>query len=179
MIAAVARNFLFKPPIPETVIVQQLKSLNRWETASFTAEKIIDKSTDQKGLKHLLFGDRVLLIAYGEVIAGYDLAKMKPDYVQIQKDTVSVHLPVTEILVSRIDNTKTRVYDRRQGLLTKGDVDLEAQARSEAESVIRKAACDAGIFKKAEDNARKQLTTLLSKYGFNKIEILTFPSSCK
>ena len=60
-------------------VITQVQSLSQLETASFTIDKIIEAGTDYNKINQLLFGDKLLLVAHGEVIAGYDLSKIKPE----------------------------------------------------------------------------------------------------
>lgn len=175
--------FFFRPTnyridVNQTAVIKEMRELNRFETASFTIEKIIEAGTNNNAFSEFLFGDRVLLIAHGEVIAGLNLANLKEDAITIKDNEIRAELPAPEILFVRIDNHKTRVYDRDQGMLTKGDKDLEAQARQAAEEEIRKAACEANILDQAAGNARKQLTALFSTLGFTKIILIIPEARC-
>ncbi len=154
-----------------TAIVLKLQSLDRFETASFTIEKVIDAGTSSSDLKEFFFGDRLLLIAHGEVIAGFDLSTLSKDDIVVESKNVTITLPKPLILLSKLDNDKTRVYDRRQGLLTKGDKDLESEARLAAEESILEAACSGGVLDEASKNGRTQLTALLKALGFTTVVI--------
>src|SRR3989338_6907977 len=56
-------------------VIKQIQSLQRLETASFTIEKIIDAGASGDNVfQRLLFGDKILLIAHGQAIAGFDLS---------------------------------------------------------------------------------------------------------
>lgn len=160
-------------------VIKELRSLNRLETASFTIEKIIDAGTSGSALRQFFVGDRLLLIAHGEVIAGFDLSRLDENSLSVEDDeTLRLSLPAPEILVSRLDNEETRVYDRRTGIFTRGDEDLESQARQAAEETIRDAACKGGILDEASKNARSQLTALFKTAGYTTV-ILDIPEgSC-
>ncbi len=159
-------------------VVKQLQSLNRFETSTFTVEKIIDAGTNYNDIQQFLVGDKLLLIAHGQVIAGFDLSKLSANHVQVDKDTIILNLPKPQILVTKLDNELTRVYDRRQGILNHGDKDLESKARAAAERSITDAACQGRILDEAAKNGRNQLTTLLKSFGFNTVIINVPQSSC-
>ncbi len=159
-------------------VIKQMESLNRIETASFTLEKIIDVQTSGTALQRLLYGDRILLIAHGQVIAGFDLSKVKEDQIQIDGKKLKIQLPAPEILVTTLDNNQTRVYDRDQGILTKGDQNLESEARNEAERVIRDAACKGGILDEASKNAKNQMTSQFKGLGFEEVNIEIPKGTC-
>lgn len=171
------RQSSYRIDVSRSAVITELKNLNRLETASFTIEKIIDAQTASTGqIQEFLFGDKLLLIAHGEVIAGIDLSKLQESDISIQEKNITIQLPAAEILVVSMDNTKTKVYDRRTGILSKGSKDLEAEARMEAEQSIRQAACEGGILDEATENARRQLTTLFRTLSFEQITI-TIPSA--
>lgn len=159
-------------------VIKQIKSLNRLETASYTIEKIIEAGTNDNAFKEFLYGDRILLIAHGQVIAGIDLSKVTEKDIETNGTVIRLTLPPPQILITSLDNEKTRVYDRKQGLFTKGNKDLEAQARSEAEKSIRASACEGNILATASENARKQLTALLSSLGYSTITIEIPSATC-
>lgn len=159
-------------------VVKELRELKRYETSSFTIEKIIDAGTDYGQLKQMLIGDRILLIAHGEVIAGFDLETLTDDAAEINGQVITLTLPPPQILVTRLDSEKTRVYDRRVGLLSQGEKDLESVARAQAEQAIKDAACQSGVLTTASENARNQLTTLLKAIGFASVSITIPQGTC-
>lgn len=159
-------------------VIKQVQSLNRLETAQFTIEKVIDAGTNGNAFQNFLFGDKLLLIAQGEVIAGVDMSKITDNDVAIDGSTLHLTLPPAQILVTTLNNDQTRVYDRRTGLLTKGDKDLESKAREQATTLIRQAACDGHILDTAATNARTQLTVLLKSLGFTTVIINIPQATC-
>lgn len=159
-------------------VIKEMRSLQRFETASFTIEKIIDGGTSGNVFQQFLFGDKILLIAHGQVIAGLDLSQISEKDIEIKNQNIRVTLPKPQILVTTLDNTQTKVYDRTRGILSPGDKDLESKAREAAETSITKAACEGGILKQAGDNARKQLTAFFSALGFTQISIDIPEGSC-
>jgi hypothetical protein len=155
-------------PDPVTV-VQQVRSLSRLETAQYTIEKVITAETGQGALA-ALFGDRLIFVAHGQVIAGVDLSKLRGgDVVVSPAGEVTIIVPAAEIFVTSLDNNKSYVYDRQTGLLTKGDQNLETQARQVAQQQIEQGALEDGILKLAQDNAASYLERLLRSLGFTSV----------
>lgn len=168
----------FAPRYNDTAVVKQIRSLNKWETTSYSIEKIIDKGTSGNVFERLLFGNRVLLIAHGEVVGGFDLSTLSTDSVNINGSTITVTLPAPQILTTSLNEAETRVYDRQKGLLVPPDNNLESDARVEAINTIRTAACSEGILSAASDNARKQISSMLSSFGFTSITINIPQGNC-
>jgi Protein of unknown function (DUF4230) len=153
-------------------VITQVQALSRLETASFTIDKIIEAGTDYNKLNQFLFGDRLLLVAHGEVIAGFDLSKMEPEDFSGVGKSITINLPAPEIFSVTLDNEQTRVFDRDQGFLTKGNLNLEAEARQQAEQSIRQAACEGNILNTAEKNVKTQLETIFKAAGFTEVTIV-------
>ena len=156
-----------------TSVIQEIKELQRLETAQFTIEKVIEAKTNGNVFEEVLYGDKILLIAHGKVIAGIDFSQITEDSIQIEGEKISFTLPPAELFFTNLDEGQTKVYDRTQGLLSKGNKDLETTARQQASETIKKAACEGGILNEATDNAKKQLTALLQRFGFQEVEVLT------
>jgi hypothetical protein len=153
-------------------VVLQVRSLARLETAQYTVEKVITAETGQGALAGL-FGDRLIFVAHGEVIAGVDLSRMADSDLTVSPDgRVTVIVPAAEVFVATLDNDKSYVYDRETGLLTHGDLNLETLARQAAEDEIEKAAREDGILNLAQDNAAAFLEKLLESLGFEAVVIL-------
>jgi hypothetical protein len=157
--------------VDQPTVVRQIQQLQRLETVSYTMDKIISGGLGNAYLPKFLAGDRLLLVVHGEVIGGINLAGLQPGDVQIQGQKVSIHLPPAEILSTRIDNVRTRVYSRDTGLFTSPDPNLESEVREEAERELRQAALQDGILKIAADNARSTISGMLKGFGFREVDI--------
>ncbi len=118
------------------------------------------------------------MIAHGQVIAGIDLSQISEQNISIEDKNIKLTLPAPEIFVTKLDEQQTSVYDRSKGLLTKGNQNLETEARQAAEVSIREAACEGGILDKAKKNAQDQLKTLLEALGFVQVEVVIPEGSC-
>lgn len=151
-------------PDPIT-IVHDVRALARLETIQYTVEKVITAETGQ-GPLGFLFGDRLLLVAHGIVIAGVDLQKLTPEDLQVREGVLYVDLPEPEIFVATLDNEKTYVYDRETGVLRREAIDLESGARLAAEQEIARAALDDGILELARQNAESYLLRLILQIGY-------------
>ena len=158
--------------IPDPVtIINQVKALARLETIRYTVEKVITAETNQ-GVLGPLFGDRLLFVAHGYVIAGIDMSKIKPEDLWLDGTVLNVRLPAAEVLVATIDYDKSYVYDRQTGLLAKADPALETQARQVAEQEINKAALDDGILDQAMANAETYLRWFFETLGYKQINFV-------
>ena len=160
-------------------VITQVTALGRFETAQFSIDKIIEASTNYGAIRQFLFGDKILLVAHGDVIAGFDFTQLKAENFQGTGNAITINLPAPQIFSVILDNEATQVFDRRQGLLTKGDLNIEANARQEAEDAIGKAACAGGILTQATENAKKQLELLFKSAGFASVTVNAAEGKCE
>jgi hypothetical protein len=149
-------------------IVNKVAALARLETIQYSIEKVITAESGQDALA-FLFGDRLLFVAHGTVIAGLDLAKLQPGDLEVRGEAVVITLPDPQIFIVALDNQKSYVYDRDTGLLNKGNLNLESTARQAAEAEIRKAAIEDGILGQARINGENYLYRFLRELGFGEV----------
>ncbi len=167
-------NLLHPTPtiIPDPVtIITQVQALSRLETIQYSVEKVITAQENQ-GILKVFLGDKLLFVAHGYVIAGIDMGKMESKDLWLTNGVLNVRLPPAEILVATLDNSKSYVYDRQTGLLTKADPNLETSARQVAETEIRQAAIDDGILPQAEANAQQSLRWFFESLGYKQINLV-------
>ena len=157
--------------VSSPTVVEMIRQLSRLETVEYSLDKIVEGERQSAYLPDFLGGDKLLLVAHGEVIAGIDLRQFKAGDLLINGDTVHVRLPAAQILTTRIDNGRTRVYSRMTGLLVSSDPNLESDVRQTAELQIAQAALDDRILEKARQNARASVTALLYGLRFRKVDV--------
>jgi hypothetical protein len=170
-VATQVANFLNPTPtvLPDPVtVIRNVRSLARLETIQFTVEKVITAESRQ-GPLGFLFGDSLILVAHGNVIAGIDLNQLTSDDLRLEGNTLYVQLPEPEVFISALDNEQSYIYDRDVGILTKGNIDLESEARQVAEESIEQSAIEDGILELAQQNAEYYLDRLLGDLGYPEV----------
>ena len=155
--------------IPDPVTyIYDIRALARLETIQYSVEKVITAEQNQ-GTFDFLFGDRMLFVAHGTVIAGIDMGKIQPGDMQLADSILNVRLPAAEVFIATIDNQKSYVYTRETGILSKQAVDLETLARQAAEQEIMKASIEDGILQQAQTNAETYLLKFFNALGYKTV----------
>ena len=155
--------------IPDPVtIIHEVRSLARLETIQYSVEKVITTEVNQ-GIFQSLFGDKMLFVAHGVVIAGIDMNKINPENMHLENGVLTVELPQAEIFIATLDNQKSYVYNRDTGLFTKGYTEMETQARQAAEQEIYNAAVEDGIIDQANQNAEMFLNQFFENLGYEDV----------
>src|SRR5271155_3787800 len=156
--------------VSQPTVVDRIQRLQRLETVVYTMDKMVTGEKENPLLPDFLTGDRLLLMVHGEVVAGIDFANLKPNDVIVDGKVVRLHLPAAQVLSTRLDSAKTRVYSRQTGLLVPTDPNLETQVRQEAERQLQEAALADGVLRTAQQNAGSTISSLLQGLGFEKID---------
>ena len=150
--------------------VQEMAQLTTGEMTEFT---MVEKGTDQGWLQWAR-GDTVRLMAVADIGAGVDLAKVSTsDFSVSEQGGVELMVPKAEIHYIAVDHEATQILERDKGLFTKGDPQLESEAREIAETVLVDSALQSGILAEAETSTRIALTNLLKGLGYTEV-VVTF-----
>ncbi len=155
------------------VVVEGVQRLDRLATVRWTESVVVTKESAGSSLERFLTGEKIVLVAAGEVEAGVDLASLGPDDVEVNGEKVTIRLPAPEILSTRLDEERTAVYDRDQGLLRlHPDEAMVGEARRDAEEEITAAARENGILDYARENAEESIRAFVGSLGFEEVEFV-------
>jgi len=156
-----------------TTIVTELSKLSRLETARMRVVNVSQVKQSYGIIPDMLAGDHLTLMAVGEVFAGVDLSKISQEDVYLDENgVITIVLPDSEVLVSRIDNEETKVINRDTGVLRSPDTGLEGRARAYAERQVREEAVAKGILDLAQSNAEEQLAEFVTKLGATSVRFV-------
>jgi hypothetical protein len=176
-------GFLNAPPAtPEvdipTVVISQVQGVSELTTSVFVMEAVVPASQDQK-IGSLTIGEtKLLYIAHGEVKAGIDLDRLKPEQIKVENNKLEIQLPPPIILDSKIDVNRSYVYDYDRGFLGLGpDVgtDLQTFAQRETLAKITTSACEQGVLEEANKRAELVVSQLLTTAGYENVVVKTTP----
>src|SRR5574338_1564054 len=96
---------LFNPTptiIPDPVTyINEVRALARLETIQYSVEKVITGETNQ-GTFAFLFGEKLLFVAHGTVIAGIDMSKLRPEDMRYENGVLTVKLPPAEVFIATL-----------------------------------------------------------------------------
>ncbi len=168
----VAAVFATKPYLEVgPVVVESVQDLANLTTVEMVEYTIVEKGTDGGWLEWAR-GDSVRMFAVANIGAGIDLAGLTESNFDVAKDgSVVVTVPHATIQYVAVDSEATTVLDRETGLFTKGDPQLETEARQIAETTLVEGSIEKGILITAEENATTVLTGFLSSLGYTDVTV--------
>lgn len=158
-------------------VVEKVRNVAELTTVEMIQTTTVEKGTDF-GWLNWARGDRVFMLVVAGIGAGVDFEQFYTGSFEVDTDTgtVTVQMPPSAITYIALDNEQTQVIDRSTGILTKGDPQLESDARQVAEQFLRDAAIEAGILERADRNARQIIEGLLLELGYSQVVFVEPPA---
>lgn len=159
---------------PPPDVISEVRELSRLEGVSYHIERVVDLKDEQKALFGLVAAeDAILLVASGDVVAGVDLSRLRPEDAEVSPDrrSITLRLPPAEIFSARLDNERTYVHTRKTDLLADRKESLETEARRAAEKTLKSAAEDADILRRAQESVARTVRSLVHTLGFETVRI--------
>lgn len=170
-------GWFFDVPVQTTtspVVVKGIQRLDRLATVRFNESVVITKESGGKGLRQLLTGEKLILVAEGNVEAGIDLSALGRGDVRVddKNKSVTIDLPQPQLFSASLDEKHTRVYDQDMGLMPRinPSEDLAEEARDEAQDQLLEAARKDDILDYAERNAEDSIRSFVTTLGFEEVQ---------
>jgi hypothetical protein len=160
------------PADPKIALLNRLKSASKLAAVKFTFNKIIWGEKEKRlfiKLKNATF----LATSKVEITAGIDLAKVKAGDVDLSRKSVRIKLPPVEVIAYSYPFEKIQVdrnYTANRFLNPIRLEDMEEFLRL-ADADVRKSLDGLGLRRKAEENTRTLLTRILTKFGFESVDL--------
>lgn len=114
------------------------------------------------------FTSKEFIVSYeGLINAGIDLNKMKVD---VGDKSIEVRIPAAEILSHEIYEDSLKVYDERESIFNRIDIEDYNDFSKDQKSEIEKRAIKKGLLKEADEESKRAIEeilmgdTILSKY---------------
>ena len=165
------------------VLLQSLEDLSEYRAASANLQVIVDVEQDTDLIPSFIKGERTLFVATGSVDAAVDFRNLgkDPRAVRVSEDreAVTVTLPAARLTEARLDQSRSRVYDRDRGALDRieeaisddGGADQQELYVLAERKLTEAARADPQILRTAEANTKQMLSGMLRALGFERITI--------
>ena len=151
--------------ITHTMIVEKIENLGNLEVLKYNIQDIME----YRKVRQWLPDAKTALIVSGEIICCVDLTKLKPEDIYTSGDSIRLRLPAPEVCHTKVDHSKSRIYDMEYGLWESTKI-ADAAYRS-AEKQLSERAKELDIESKSRDNAVNLLKPILEAMGFKSVFI--------
>jgi hypothetical protein len=161
------------PKPPPIVNIEEIRQAAELATVKYTLSTDITSTRVPDDIRQV-FGvkEEIVLIAYGEVAAGFDLGKLSKEDLWMDGTRVQLHLPAPEILYVRLDNERTHaVYYSRSWFIDR-DLNLEGETRLEAERILHQAALESDLLQRAGEYGQLFFSNWFYSMGFTEVRVV-------
>lgn len=175
-VAVIAFTFLNsgrKLKIDETAnIVTKIREIGEFTSMCFYEEVVIKEEKSDR-LSESDFGrmmnlngkDNLVLIAGGEMRAGFDLTQIGDKDIRVSGDTLFVNLPAVKILDVICNPSDIEVYEETG----KWSHDQSVAVQAKAKEKILQDAMEMKILQKAEESGIAKISGLFRIFGYDKV----------
>lgn len=164
----------------QPVVLRSIARLNEFRAATANLQVVIDIERDAKYLPSFIKGERTLFVAAGNVDASVDFRNLKGGAIRVSEDrrSATITLPAPRLSGARVDPNRSRVFDRRRGLIDRAESVFEDSPTGDRElfvlaerKLLEAARADRSLLTSAARNTRDTLTGLLRGLGFERVTI--------
>ncbi|GAA2422543.1 DUF4230 domain-containing protein [Actinomadura vinacea] len=161
------------------VVLQSIRDLARFESASGNFQVIVDLEKDARFLPGAVRGSRTLFVGHGSVDAYVDFAKLGSGAVTVNADrtAATVRLPRAQLEATNLDTKRSYVFEQQRGLVNRmgdffsGNPNNQQQLYVLASQKIQSAATESGLRERADQNAKLMLQNMLKALGFKTVTV--------
>jgi hypothetical protein len=165
------------------VLLKSLQDLSEYRAASANLQVVVDVEQDTDLVPSWIKGERTLFVAAGSVDAAVDFRALgkSPGALQVNDDrsAVAVTLPPAQLTDARLDQERSRIYDRDRGVLDRvgdafsddGGADQQQLYVLAERKLAEAAAADPQILQRAEENTRSMLEGMMRGLGFERVTV--------
>jgi len=156
-----------QPRIDETpVIIQQVKNITQMFTQTFYDEYVYDTGIIRTPL--LKLNKRLIFIAKGEVISGFDLSDLSEKSIIRREKSIVVKLPPARILDVIINPSGFETF------IEEGEITFEESKKfhEDARRIFDRNAREKGILKNSAEQGRQMLEKFFRLLGFETVDII-------
>jgi len=117
--------------------------------------------------------ERIVLLVFSDVKAGFDLSKLSEGDLWTDGTRVQLHLPAPEILSNEIDFKRSHAIARDiTPIIIGNDPELEMKTLEIAEKHIEEAAIEEGILENASQYGQLFFENFLRSLGFTEVKVI-------
>lgn len=143
--------------------IQSIKAIGEWEFLAVSAEELVD--TVRKGL---LMNDELARIYYGTLRLGINMHQVKPGWMEVRGDSVTMVLPAIGLLDKDfIDEARTKSFYESGSWKS---ADREALYKK-AYRMMRQHCMTKENLRAAETNGEEQFRNMLRSMGYKHVRI--------
>ena len=147
--------------------VDKIEKMGKLELVKVNIKDVLEQTSERP---FFLPNAKAVLIIAGEVIAGIDLEKVQKGDITDSGTQITITLPKPEILMSKVNHEKSKIYNIEWGGFSTAN--LVDEAYKTAEMTIIDEAGKTGYEETCRNNAKAHLTPIFREISGKEIDIV-------
>jgi hypothetical protein len=160
------RNMTEKNKTEHMLSVDIIEKMGKLELVKVNIKDVLEQTSERP---FFLPNAKAVLIIAGEVFAGIDFEKVKKEDIVDSGNDITVTLPKPEILMSKVNHEKSKIYNVEWGGFSTAN--LVDEAYKNAELAIIEEAAKTGYEETCRNNAKALLTPIFRELSGKEITI--------
>jgi hypothetical protein len=160
------RNITEKSKTEHMLSVDKIEKMGKLELVKVNIKDVLEQTSERP---FYLPNAKAVLIIAGEVFAGIDFEKVKKEDIIDSGNDVTITLPKPEILMSKVNHEKSRIYNVEWGGFSTAN--LVDEAYKNAELAIIEEAAKTGYEETCRNNAKALLTPIFRELSGKEVNI--------
>ncbi len=171
-------------------ILDRIQALSQLTTTRYSYSNILTTERELPPILSGLYGERLIMVAVGEVNAGIELSQITVDDLTTAGDTLIIRLPPAQLQDCFFNEQASYVISRDTGLFARPLPDMDERARRYALEQFRDRSLEEGILADAQAQAEiaiHELVSGLTQSQYTRIEVIseqqpatpTIPETCE
>lgn len=161
-------------------LLDRIQLLAQLTTTRYSYSNILTSERELPPILAGLYGERLIMVAVGEVNAGIDLNLLTEDRIQTIDNTLIIRLPEVQLQDCFFNEQESYVISRDTGFFARPIPDLDEQARLYALVQFRDRAIEDGILTDAQAQAEASVRELMMAAvgdDYEEIRVVSDPST--
>jgi hypothetical protein len=165
----------------QPALLTSLQRLHEYHAARANLQQVVDIERDTKHVPSFIKGERIVIVASGDVDATVDFRRLGPEALRVspERREVIISLPAARLSPARLDLARTRIVEHDRGVLDRtGDLLGDGGANGQRELLLvaqRKldaaARAERDLLPAAERNTAQMLRRLATALGYRSVTV--------
>jgi hypothetical protein len=157
-------------------VLDRIQMLSRLTTTRYSYSNILTSERDMPDILKALYGEQLVMVAVGEVIAGIDLSQITAEDITKVDDTLVVRIPPAELQDCFFNEQASYVISRDTGLFARPLPTMDETSRRYALDNFRNRSLEDGILQDAQAQAETAVRELVMATGqYSDVRIVSEP----
>jgi len=149
----------------ESILITRIETMGKLELVKYHLKDVFE----HKMVRQWFPDPTALLIIGGEAVGCIDLTKIQKKDIQIQGDSLTIHLPKAEVCYVKINHNESKVYSTQFAFWD--EAKLVDEAYQDAEKQLSASVSKSDILVQTQNTARLILTPLFQSMGYKSVKI--------